>query len=379
MSLRKALLVAPLLALPAGAMAQPVSGLYIGIGAGWNQPQTSDLERRNGFNGLPAGNAFRSNGRAIFNSGFGGVLSLGYGFGNGFRAEIEGNYRQNDVEKIGGFGAGAFGKPNGFQRSYGAMGNIFYDLDLANFGLRPSVIQPYVGVGAGYVWNEWHRVRAGSTSGLGLLVDDTDGRFAYQGIIGAAMPLTMWNIPGLSLTAEYRFLGTLDSSLQTEVRNPLGQVVSRGKLDVENMNHSVMLGLRYAFNQPRAAPPPPMAAAPAPAPAAAPARSYLVFFDWNRADLTARAREIIAEAAQNVRRVQSTQIEVAGHADRSGTPQYNQRLSQRRAETVAAELVRNGVGRNEITVTGFGESRPLVQTADGVREPQNRRVEIVLR
>ena len=70
---------------------------------------------------------------------------------------------------------------------------------------------------------------------------------------------------------------------------------------------------------------------------------------------------------------------MAGHADRSGTPQYNQRLSQRRADAVAAELVRQGVSRNEIMVTAFGESRPLVPTADGVREPQNRRVEIVLR
>jgi len=120
-------------------------------------------------------------------------------------------------------------------------------------------------------------------------------------------------------------------------------------------------------------------AAPAPAPAPAPARTYLVFFDWDRADLTTRAREIIGEAAQNSRRVQATRIEVAGHADRSGTPQYNQRLSQRRADAVAAELVARGISRNEISVTAFGESRPLVPTADGVREPQNRRVEIVLR
>ena len=70
---------------------------------------------------------------------------------------------------------------------------------------------------------------------------------------------------------------------------------------------------------------------------------------------------------------------MAGHADRSGTPQYNQRLSQRRADAVAAELVRRGVPRNAMAIQAFGESRPLVPTADGVREPQNRRVEIVLR
>ena len=70
---------------------------------------------------------------------------------------------------------------------------------------------------------------------------------------------------------------------------------------------------------------------------------------------------------------------MAGHADRSGSPAYNQGLSQRRAQNVAAELVRLGVQREAISVQAFGESRPLVATADGVREMQNRRVEIAFR
>jgi outer membrane protein OmpA-like peptidoglycan-associated protein len=77
--------------------------------------------------------------------------------------------------------------------------------------------------------------------------------------------------------------------------------------------------------------------------------------------------------------VQVTRIEVAGHADRSGTPAYNQKLSLRRAQTVAAELVRLGVAQNEIDIEAFGDTHPLVPTAAGVREPQNRRVEIVLK
>ena len=107
-------------------------------------------------------------------------------------------------------------------------------------------------------------------------------------------------------------------------------------------------------------------------------RTYLVFFDFDRADLTDRARQIIGEAATNSR-TGTTRIEVSGHADRSGTPQYNQRLSERRAAAVAAELERRGIARSAMTIQAFGESRPLVPTADGVREPQNRRVEIVLR
>ena len=90
--------------------------------------------------------------------------------------------------------------------------------------------------------------------------------------------------------------------------------------------------------------------------------------------VTSRALAILDAFGSDSPRLSLSQI-----ADRSGTPQYNQRLSQRRAEAVASELVARGVNRGEIGVSAFGESRPLVQTADGVREPQNRRVEIVLR
>jgi outer membrane protein OmpA-like peptidoglycan-associated protein len=69
---------------------------------------------------------------------------------------------------------------------------------------------------------------------------------------------------------------------------------------------------------------------------------------------------------------------VNGYTDSSGTPKYNQALSLRRANTVANELVKDGVARGEIDIKGFGETHPLVPTADGVREPQNRRVEIIL-
>jgi outer membrane protein OmpA-like peptidoglycan-associated protein len=115
------------------------------------------------------------------------------------------------------------------------------------------------------------------------------------------------------------------------------------------------------------------------APAPAPARTFLVFFDWNRADLTQRARQIIGEAAQARSTQQVTRIEVNGHTDTSGSARYNQGLSERRAAAVAAELVRLGVPRGEIVTRGFGQNQLLVPTADNVREPQNRRVEIVLR
>ncbi len=123
----------------------------------------------------------------------------------------------------------------------------------------------------------------------------------------------------------------------------------------------------------------PVAVAAAGTPLEGPARTFLVFFDWDRADLTARGSQIVAEAARLSTRMQTTRIEVSGYTDLSGTAAYNQRLSVRRAQSVEAELVRDGVARGNISIHGFGESNPLVQTASGVREPQNRRVEIVLR
>jgi outer membrane protein OmpA-like peptidoglycan-associated protein len=375
MTLRKMLLAAPLLLAPGLAGAQGYSpahirGLYVGAGAGVNWLMDADTSATGQLAQSLINTGRSPNGTIEFETGWVGVLSLGWGFGNGVRAEIEGNYRQNEVDGISGFGGVT--SASGTARTYGVMANVFYDFDLGASGqLGGATIVPYIGGGIGYAWREFDDVQA-NVFGGSVRTDGTDGRFAYQAIAGLAVPLTQW-APGLAFTAEYRFFGTLEHKFDTTSGGG-SFTISRGNTESENYNHSIMLGLRYAFN---AAPPPPPPVAPAAAPA--PARTYLVFFDWDRANLTDRARQIIGEAAQNSRVAQVTRIEVAGHADRSGTPQYNQRLSQRRADAVAAELERQGVPRSAMSVQAFGESRPLVPTADGVREPQNRRVEIVLR
>jgi outer membrane autotransporter protein len=132
-------------------------------------------------------------------------------------------------------------------------------------------------------------------------------------------------------------------------------------------------GLRLTFGQP------PSPQASAAVPSAAVARSYLVFFDWDTATLTDRAKQIIREAADNSTHVQYTRIAVNGYTDTSGTARYNKGLSLRRAEAVASELVRDGVPRDGIAIQGFGDTHLLVPTGPGVREPQNRRVEIIVR
>ena len=359
MNFRTALLAATVLAAPmvagsVAALAQPVTGPYVSLGAGVNLKQ--DLDVKSG------GNLQSEVGPAF-------VGALGYGFGNGFRAELEGNYYNNKFNKVS--GASGFSSAGGREQLYGVMVNGYYDFN----GLIPMVT-PYVGIGAGYEWANEQGLKAYGPGGSFNASNNTEGSFAAQAILGASMPLTA--IPGLSLTAEYRFMALVgDRSYSGTETSPTG-VVSPASIKLGNdYNHTFLIGVRYDFG---AAPPPPPAPAPAPiaAPAPAPARSYLVFFDWDKATLTGRARQIIHEAAENSTHVQYTQIEVNGYTDTSGSAKYNMGLSIRRADAVAGELVRDGVPKSAIAIHGFGETHLLVPTGPGVREPQNRRVEIII-
>jgi iron complex outermembrane receptor protein len=115
---------------------------------------------------------------------------------------------------------------------------------------------------------------------------------------------------------------------------------------------------------------------PVQAPALAP-KSYLVFFDFNKSDLTPQATEIVDTAAKNAAAGKVAQLTVTGHTDTVGSDAYNMRLSRRRAESVAAELEKDGIASSEIEIVAKGKRDLLVPTKDGVREPQNRRVQIV--
>jgi OOP family OmpA-OmpF porin len=345
MSFRNALLAATMLALPLAANAQPITGLYVGGDAGVNimQNERVTVDGRSGKYGTRVGPAV--------------VVSLGYGLGNGLRAEVEGDYRYNSFSNPnGGFSSGG-----GLEQKFGAMFNVLYDF----VGFVP-VVQPYVGVGGGYQWAKESNLHLAAPGFFGSARTDTEGKFAYQGIVGAALPIA--GAPGLAFTADYRFMGLVGD------RN-YGGTPASFKLE-KDYNHTVLVGFRYNFGQAAPAPIAPPAAA---VPASPVSRSYLVFFDWDKSNLTDRARQIVSEAAANSTKVQYTRLEVNGYTDTSGTPQYNQGLSIRRAQSVAAELVKDGVPKAAITIQGFGETHLLVATGPGVREPQNRRVEIIIK
>jgi OOP family OmpA-OmpF porin len=396
--IRGVLLTASILAAPMAARAQPVDGLYIGAGAGGNIMSDQTLKSLTvppallpAVGGVIPLSGQRLNGHIRMKTGFTGEASIGWGFGRltplgGPRVELEGNYSQNNFSGVGlgggNFNTGLF-RAGGREQKYGVFLNAFWDFDV---GL--PWMYPYLGAGVGGQWANWSARfdnRLGLAAGVPQLTsvssNDTQASFAYQAILGAAFPIAP--VPGLSITTDFRFIGLTG---QRNFSGRLSGVNSAGVLvpsiptvigTSENYNYTFMLGVRYAFNA--APPPPPPAPVPVVAPAPAPARSYLVFFDWDRADLTDRARQIIADAAQNSTRVQYTRLEVNGYTDTSGTPRYNQGLSIRRAQAVAAELVKDGVPRDAISIQGFGDTHLLVPTGPGVREAQNRRVEIIIR
>jgi len=338
MQLRKMMLATVLAALPLAAHADPITGLYLGAGAGLNIMQNETVKSVAGA-ATPGTNA-------QMNLGATGLGAVGWGFGNGLRAELEFDYRYNGINKV--TSPGGVVATSGSEQKYGPMVNVVYDFN----NVSPAVV-PYLGAGVGYQW------ATDKVSGFGSA---TAGAFAYQAILGVGFPIA--SVPGLAITAEYRFMGLAGNRTYSY---PGASTVLN-----DDYNHSVLIGLRYAFG----AAPAPVAAAPMPM-ADTGAKTFLVFFDWNKSDLTARSEGIVRDAASYSTSTKYVRIDVDGNTDTSGTAAYNQGLSERRARVVAAELVKDGVPQSAISMHAYGDTKLLVSTGPNTREPQNRRVEIV--
>ena len=124
--------------------------------------------------------------------------------------------------------------------------------------------------------------------------------------------------------------------------------------------------------------PAPLILAEAPPPPPPAVRRFIVFFDFDKSNLTVEAQQVVGTAVMTARETGMARIIVTGHTDTVGTEHYNQALSERRAETVKTEIARLGINARDIETVGKSFSEPLVNTGLGVREPQNRRAVIDL-
>lgn len=332
--------------LAAPAMAQG-EGFYVGAGIG------SSLVSDGNYNTATTSQ------KGEFDWDWAGLGTLGYGLGNGFRIEGELSHRTSDVDKIAGVNA------TGDADATGLFANLLYDIPTG------TAFKPYLGAGLGAV-----RVDADGVSTVaGSSLNDDDTVLGIQGILGLGYAVTSQ----LDLFGQYNLMRTEDP----DMRLANGTAVSG-----DYTSHAFFVGLRYSFAPPAPPPPAPVAqvAAPAPAPQPAPpppppadiVRTYIVFFDWDSDVILAAARDTITQAVANAKKGGVTRLVLTGHADTSGTTRYNQAISERRARNVQAEMQSQGLTAVSYTVMAKGETEPLVPTADGVREPQNRRVEIVL-
>ncbi|QQS13451.1 MAG: OmpA family protein [Rhodospirillales bacterium] len=249
--------------------------------------------------------------------GFNITAVVGYDF-IGPMVEVEGGYRRNTVASTG-------------LNQWTGMLNALYEFN------PESNWRFHLGLGAGVDYLQ-------ASSG-GLSANAT--KFAAQALIGMRIGL-----------GDGFFLRT----------NLYAMNVFVPQKDITNFGGRIMIGYKFG---------PAMSVAPPPPPPA-PSTNYIVFFDFDRANITPQAMTTIKQAAAAATAGKKTRIGVTGHADRSGNDAYNMALSLRRANAVKDALVREGIPAANIAVVGRGESQPLVATADGVREPQNRRVEIVL-
>jgi outer membrane protein OmpA-like peptidoglycan-associated protein len=141
----------------------------------------------------------------------------------------------------------------------------------------------------------------------------------------------------------------------------------------ENREPDGIAACRDAFNASMSR----VEAAMMPAPVAMPMPGeYLVFFDWNKADVTPEAASILDSVVATAKKMGDTKVVATGYTDTSGSAAYNVGLSVRRAEAVKEVLTSEGIPAQNITTIGRGEEDPLVPTGPDVREPQNRRVQI---
>jgi len=363
--------------------AHAYKGLYGSIGAGLSYM----VEERDVSNDGTGVGPFLFDSSADYDKGIGIYTALGYAWGNNWRTELEFSYRVNDIDQIDpsdAFSGIPAGSISGDTQSYAVLVNALYDIDLG------SAFTPYIGGGFGIASVDHNingsAINAAPTPTLAIAYNDSDTTIAYQGIAGVAVALA----ENLALDLSYRYFGTAKGKIDGALNG------SPALYDVAYSTHNLFAGLRWNFG---AAP----AAAPAvqykdcwdgssvPVSAECPPQlieevaavdldpvNFTVYFDYDKSNLTDQALTLIQEAAARALENDIDTVVVQGNTDTSGSSAYNQALSERRGRVVRDALVANGVAADRIRVDAFGETNPAKPTADGVREPLNRRSDVTI-
>jgi outer membrane protein OmpA-like peptidoglycan-associated protein/opacity protein-like surface antigen len=317
-------------------------------------------------------NALRLN----YDYGYDGGLFVGYDLG-AFRIEAEAAYKKADLDsfntiiRLPGEGTNFASSREFAGGSESALS--FMINGMLDFG-DDDGISGFVGGGVGMARVKANNQRVFANSAPFL--DDSDSRLAWQVFAGVRQAVS----DNIDVTVKYRFFN---------VDNVRMTAFNGFESEHRFRSHSLLGGITFNFGgkvevpyvappppPPVYVPPPPEPTPPPPPPPACVAGPFMVFFDWDKDDITPQAAAILDNAASAYQTCGQAQVMIAGHADRSGSDQYNVGLSQRRAANVRSYLAGRGIPDGVMTTEAFGESRPLVETADGVREPQNRRVEI---
>jgi OmpA-OmpF porin, OOP family len=329
--------------------ASDATGWYLGVAGGWDQLNNIDFRTTTG--GVTTDDRAKTDGSYLL------TLTSGYRFQNRLRLELEAGYSPHDFRSED-FGGTVYG---GHARVGSGLVNLVYDIPLSNrFDFS-------IGGGAGI-----GNANIDEHDGPVALADGSRMGFMWQGLAGFSYSLT----PRVDLTLDWRYRSLMERKDYPTSFAP-GTTVNVASPN----DQAVMIGLRWytepTYLPPAPPPPPPPPPPPAP-PAPPPVKTFIVFFDFNKSDLTAEALGVVQEAVKTAKEAGAVRVLVTGHTDTVGSDSYNQGLSVRRAEAVKDEMLREGMADSSIAIEGKSFHDPLVATGPGVREPQNRRAVIDL-
>ncbi len=305
---------------------------------------------------------------------------VGYDFGI-FRAEAEVAYKgvQQQGLQVGAPGIPADGPNNGlatgvFDTNGQTDALSFMVNGMFDFG-DDDGLQGFVGGGVGVA-----RVEVTSTFAAPSWLDDSDTGLAWQALAGVRAPIT----DSIDVGLKYRYFNAPDMKF-----------VDINNRDVEATfkSHSLLGSIIYNFGGEPVVDDTPITIVPPVVPPVVPPRvppvvppvvkpvcntgPYIVYFDFDKSNLRPDAATVLDNAAANYANCGNARVMLAGHTDRAGSATYNVGLSNRRNDTVRGYLISKGVPASVMSASGMGETDNKVPTADGVRESQNRRVEVM--